>query len=166
MPVNRLLASMRWIWIDRFIDFQPGKQAVAVKNVSLAEEHLHDHWPAFPTLPHSLVIEGVAQTAGLLVGHVNNFEHDVILAKISRADFEDIVVPGDRLEYKAQITNITDQAASTENIITKNGKPFGEVNIMFSHANNAMQQLDLPDKFVFTGSFRRLVETFLEEKNG
>ena len=33
---------MRWIWIDRFVDFEPGARAVAIKNVTLAEEHLHD----------------------------------------------------------------------------------------------------------------------------
>ena len=157
---------MRWIWIDRFIEFEPGESAVAVKNVSLAEEHLHDHWESFPVMPHSLIIEGVAQTSGLLVGHANNFEHDVVLAKVSKAVFDGIVVPGDRLEYHARIENLSEQAAVTENKVTINGEPFADINIMFSHANNAMEQLDLPDKFVFTGSFRRLVESFLEEKNG
>ena len=38
---------MRWIWIDKFIEFQSGRHAVALKNVTLAEEHLHDHFPGF-----------------------------------------------------------------------------------------------------------------------
>ena len=36
---------MRWYWIDRFTEFESGRTATAVKNVSLAEEHLHDHFP-------------------------------------------------------------------------------------------------------------------------
>ncbi|MCP4505267.1 MAG: beta-hydroxyacyl-ACP dehydratase, partial [Fuerstiella sp.] len=36
---------MRWYWIDKFIEFNPGESARAVKNVSLSEEHLHDHFP-------------------------------------------------------------------------------------------------------------------------
>ena len=54
---------MRWIWIDKFIEFQSGQKAVAVKNVTMAEEHLHDHFPGFPVMPECLMIEGMAQTA-------------------------------------------------------------------------------------------------------
>ncbi|HHH76481.1 MAG TPA: beta-hydroxyacyl-ACP dehydratase, partial [Phycisphaerae bacterium] len=57
---------MRWIWIDRFIEFVPTVKATAVKNISLAEEHLHDHWSPWPVMPASLMIEGMAQTAGIL----------------------------------------------------------------------------------------------------
>ena len=48
---------MRWIWIDRFESFTSGDSAVAVKNVTLAEEHLHDHFPGFPVMPEALMIE-------------------------------------------------------------------------------------------------------------
>ena len=53
---------MRWFWIDRFVEFVPGSHAKAVKNVTLAEEHLHDHFPGFPVMPGSLMLEGMAQT--------------------------------------------------------------------------------------------------------
>ena len=97
---------MRWIWIDRFIEFVPGKKATAVKNVSLAEEHLHDHWEAYPIMPTSLMIEGMAQTAGILVGQARNFKEKVILAKVAKAEFTDIVVPGDQVTYQAEIDSI------------------------------------------------------------
>ena len=58
---------MRWIWIDKFIEFNSGTSAKAVKNVSLAEEHLHDHFPGFTVMPNTLILEGLAQTGGLLV---------------------------------------------------------------------------------------------------
>ena len=48
---------MRWYWIDRFLEFESGRRATAIKNVSLAEDHLHDHFPHYPMIPHSLVIE-------------------------------------------------------------------------------------------------------------
>jgi len=69
---------MRWIWIDKFVEFESGKRAVALKNVTLAEEHLHDHFPGAPVMPNSLVIEGIAQTGGLLVGEHSGFEERVI----------------------------------------------------------------------------------------
>ena len=54
---------MRWIWIDKFIEFDSGHRAVAVKNVTLAEEHLHDHFPGFPVMPETLMIESMADAA-------------------------------------------------------------------------------------------------------
>ena len=68
---------MRWMWIDKIIDFEAGNRLSAVKNVSLSEEHLHDHFAADerfeaqPIMPASLIIEGMAQTAGILVGAVS-----------------------------------------------------------------------------------------------
>src|SRR4051812_38834309 len=64
---------MRWIWIDKFTEFTSRQSATAIKNVSLAEEHLHNLYPAFPIVPHSLIVEGMAQTAGILVGEARNF---------------------------------------------------------------------------------------------
>ena len=60
---------MRWIWIDKFTEFTPRTSATAIKNVSLAEEHLHDLFPDFPIVPHSLIVEGYAQT-GWRLGEV------------------------------------------------------------------------------------------------
>ena len=64
---------MRWFWIDRFTEFQSGRSATAIKTLSLSEDHLHDHFPGASIMPNSLVLEGMAQTAGLLV-----CEHGVV----------------------------------------------------------------------------------------
>ena len=154
---------MRWIWIDRFEEFEPGKRALAVKNVSLAEEHLHDHWEAYPVMPASLMIEGMAQTGGILVGQTEDFQNDVVLAKITRADFTDIAIPGDRLTYEAVLENISDAGSSVKGTVRKNGDVIGTVSLMFSHANNSMQGLELPQNFVFTGAFQRMVAPFVEK---
>ena len=70
---------MRWFWIDRFEKFVSGKEAVTIKNVTLAEEPLDDYLPGFPHYPHSLVIEGMAQTGGILLGEHFQFETCAIL---------------------------------------------------------------------------------------
>ena len=158
---------MRWIWIDRFTEFEPGKRAVATKNVTLAEEHLHDHWEPFPIMPASLMIEGMAQTAGILVGQARDFAEKVVLAKIVRAEFDDIVVPGDQLTYQAEIQNIAPEAAATAGVVLKNGKPIGRVDLLFSHVDQNLAGLKFPaENFVFTGQFRRLVAPFLEGRSG
>ena len=157
---------MRWIWIDRFEQFTPGQHAVAIKNVSLAEEHLHDHWSAHPIMPASLMIEGMAQTAGILVGQARGFKEKVILAKVTKAEFSDIVVPGDQLRYEATIASIADEAASTEGIVWRNGEKIGQVDLMFSHIDQNLGGLEFPEEnFVFTGQFERLIAPLLEGEN-
>ena len=154
---------MRWIWIDRFVEFTPGQSATAIKNVSLAEEHLHDHWEDFPVMPVSLMIEGMAQTAGILVGQARSFKEKVVLAKIAKAEFSELVVPGDQLKYEAKLETITDQAASAHGVVYKNGQPIGTVDLMFSHIDQNLSGLKFPkENFVFTGQFLRLLAGFVE----
>ena len=150
---------MRWIWIDTFVEFESGKRAVALKNVTLAEEHLHDHVPGFPVMPAALIIEGMAQTAGILVGEARKFAENVILAKIRRAEFSGFAVPGDQLRYEATVESIDERAAMTSGIVLRNGEPMGKVDLIFSHVNQAEKTLGLPDhNFVFTGELKYMLE--------
>ncbi len=161
---------MRWMWIDRFLEFVPNERAVAVKCVSLSEDHLHDHFEAFPVHPPSLMIEGMAQTGGILVGQVKDFKDNVVLAKITRAEINDYCLPGDQITYEAVIDSVAPEAASTKGTVRKNGEVIGEINLMFSYANkeaHSTEGLELPEEnFVFTGSFERMVEAFLENNDG
>ncbi len=158
---------MRWIWIDRFVEFEPHTRATAVKNVSLAEEHLHDHWEAFPIMPASLIIEGMAQTAGILVGQARDFREKVILAKVTKAEFDDIVTPGDQITYHAEIDVITDEAASTRGTVCRDGREIGRVDLMFSHIDQNLAGVKFPEEnFVFTGQFERLVAPFVGKSDG
>src|SRR3989337_789286 len=118
---------MRWIWIDKFVEFESGRRAVAVKNVTLAEEHLHDHFPGFPVMPECLMIEAMAQTAGILVGEAKKFEEKVILAKVKKAVFFDYVRPGDTLRIEAGIESLTIEAASTTGKISVGEKLIAEI---------------------------------------
>lgn len=150
--------QMRWIWIDKFTEFESGKRAVAVKNVTLAEEHLHDHFPGFPVMPECLCIEAMAQTAGILVGEAKNFTEKVILAKIKKAVFFDYVKPGDTLNLEAKIESITAEAASTTGKITCGEKAIAEIDLMFSHIDRNIGGKEFPDEnFVFTDTFKSLM---------
>ncbi len=150
---------MRWIWIDRFEEFVPGERAVSVKNVTLAEEHLHDHFPGFPVMPASLLIEGMAQTAGILVGHARNFAEKVILAKVKRAVFHELVRPGDQVRFEAHIERIQDAAAVTQGVIRRGDALIGEVELVFSHIDQNISGLEFPEEnFVFTGEFMSLLK--------
>jgi len=142
---------MRWIWIDKFVEFQSGRHAVALKNVTLAEEHLHDHFPGFPVMPESLMIEAMAQTSGILVGEAKNFQEKVILAKIKKAVFFDYVKPGDTIKLHTEIESIVPEAASTSGKITCADKLIAEIDLMFSHIDQNLGGKEFPEEnFVFS----------------
>lgn len=152
---------MRWVWFDRFELFESGRRAVAIKNVSLAEDHLHDHFPGYPVMPASLIIEGVAQTAGILVGEARGFREKVILAKLKRAVFHRLVRPGDQLRYDAAIEQVGDAAASTTARVLRGDELIGEVDIVFSHIDQNLSGLRFPEEnFVFTPEFMALLHTY------
>ena len=107
------------------------------------------------------MIEGMAQTAGILVGEARDFTENVILAKIRVARFDDYAVPGDQLRYDARIEMIDSVCAHTLGTVSKNGDRIGQVDLIFSHVNQASKTLDLPDhNFVFTEQFIRLLGAF------
>ena len=128
---------MRWFWIDRFIEFVPGSHAKAVKNVTLAEEHLHDHFPGFPIMPGSLMLEGMAQTAGILVGEARNFQEKVILAKVGKATFHRLVRPGDTVYFNAKIDQLNEHGASISGTVTCGSDTVAEIEMMFTIAPGA-----------------------------
>ncbi|NBP86963.1 MAG: beta-hydroxyacyl-ACP dehydratase [Planctomycetia bacterium] len=129
---------MRWFWIDRFNEFVRGKHATAVKNVSLAEEHLHDHFPGAALMPNSLIVEGMAQTAGLLVAEALEFGRRVVLAKVAKAEFQYDAVPGDTLLFRATILDLkpTGSLASVTSVVVDSAgqeQPQGEAELFFAH---------------------------------
>jgi len=157
---------MRWIWIDKFTEFKPRASATAVKNVTLAEEHLHDLYPDFPIVPHSLIVEGMAQTAGILVGEAGAFEQKVILAKIGRATFHRLVRPGDSLEFHAKIEQFSEQGASTSGTVKVKGELVAEIELVFSHIDRNMAGMRFPEEnFVFTEQFMALLKAYRLDKS-
>ncbi len=168
---------MRWMWIDRIIELVPRQRLVAVKHVSLAEEHLHDHFaatdnaPALPIMPMSLIVEGMAQSAGILVGHAGGFAEKVILAKVSKAEMTADATPGCTLRYTATVQQMDAQGAATTGLVeliepasTPTGfaapRVVGQIDLMFSHIDNNMAGVAFPaHNFVFGEGFKTLLRT-------
>lgn len=142
---------MRWYWVDKFIEFNSGESAKAVKNVSLAEEHLHDHFPGFPVMPGSLMIEGMAQTGGILLGETNDFQYNVILAKVPKVEFHSWACPGDQLIYSATLIDAREEGGSVAVTATVGDRLVAEAEIMFVHLSSDDPQLSRIDQknFVF-----------------
>ena len=126
---------MRWLWIDRFLEFRSGEFARAVKNVSMAEQQLRDHFPGYPLMPGSLIIEGMAQTGGILVAEAKEFKEMVVLAKLSRVDFSDFALPGDQIIYEARLTELREEGAAVEAKAFVNGRRLATAEIVFGHVS-------------------------------
>lgn len=167
---------MRWMWIDRVVELVPRQRMVAVKNISMAEEHLHDHFaadaerglPAAPIMPASLILEGMAQTAGVLVGHAEDFREKVVLAKINKAELSREATPGCTLRYTATIDRMDAIGASTRGTVELldhahpdlGYQPIGAIDLMFSHLDQNMGGAEFPShNFVFGDGFKTLLRT-------
>lgn len=127
---------MRWFWIDRFTEFVSGQRATAKKNVALCEEQLADHFPGYPMMPHSLIVEGLAQTGGLLVNESSDFKERVVLAKLSNGTFHFPALPGDTLIYRATVEQINQDGAIVTATSHINDQLQGEAKIVFAHLSD------------------------------
>jgi 3-hydroxyacyl-[acyl-carrier-protein] dehydratase len=159
---------MRWLWIDRFLEFNSGKSARAVKNLSLAEDYFADHFPGYPVMPAPLMLEGLAQAGGILVGEANDFKEKVILAKIPRAVLHREALAGQQLVFDVEVLHMRPEGASVQGRITARvagqdePAPIGEAEIFFAHLDQSRSQQIFGDRnFVFTGEMRHLLERLL-----
>lgn len=179
---------MRWIWIDRFVEFKSGQFARAVKNLSLAEDYFADHFPGYPVMPAALMLEGLAQTGGILVGEANDYREKVILAKILHARFHGEVLAGRQLIYETDLVFLRPEGASVQGRIfaapppgaapdganepTKSNEMerVADAEIFFAHLDQARSQQIFGDhNFVFTGELKHLlglVKATTDHKDG
>jgi 3-hydroxyacyl-[acyl-carrier-protein] dehydratase len=131
---------MRWFWIDRYTEFVSGSHATAVKGVTLAEEHLHDHETGYPIMPNTLVIEGIAQAGGILISEYYGFGELVVLAKLAKAKFNDRVRHGETLTYRVKADWIRSDSAQVSGTAHVGQRPFAEVQLLFARMGEEMAQ--------------------------
>ncbi len=95
---------MRFVLIDRILDLQPGRSLVAVKNLSLAEEYLADHFPGFPVMPGVLMLEALTQAGAWLIRDLEDFAHSVIVLKSAKTiKYGSFVEPGRQLQLRVEL---------------------------------------------------------------
>jgi len=94
---------MRFTLIDRITALEPGKRIEAVKNLTMAEEYLAEHFPGFPVLPGVLMLEAVTQAGAWLVRATEDFRHSVIILKEAKAvKYGHFVTPGKQLRLNCE----------------------------------------------------------------
>jgi len=100
---------MRFLLIDRITELVPGQRISAVKNLTLAEEYLADHFPGFPVMPGVLMVEALVQAGGWLIRQSENYAHSTVLLKSARAlKFVNFVSPGQALKLELDVHSRSD----------------------------------------------------------
>src|ERR671924_1962072 len=103
---------MRFHMVDRIIDVSPGKQIRMVKNLTLGEEYLADHFPTFPVMPGVLMLQTLVEAGAWLLRITEDFRHSVIvLREAKNVKYGSFVEPGRRLEVTAELAEPLDDSA-------------------------------------------------------
>ena len=127
---------MRFILIDRIVSLQAGRSLTAVKSVSLAEEYLADHFPAFPVLPGVLMLQGLVESASWLVRATEGFAHSmVLLAEARNIKYKNFLAPGSAIEYTVEARMIEENVSSFSGYGVVDGQRIVEGRLGLRHFN-------------------------------
>lgn len=117
---------MRYFLIDKVTEIVPGESVRGIKNITLSDEILHDHFPDHPIMPGMLILESAAQLAGYLLEMTYKSPgvqpRRAMLAQVRMAKFYETCGPGDRLDITAKIISRQDDAAQTAIEVSVEGK--------------------------------------------
>jgi 3-hydroxyacyl-[acyl-carrier-protein] dehydratase len=129
---------MRFILIDKVVSITAGVGIKTIKNVSLSEEYLADHFPAFPVLPGVLLLEGLIESAGWLVRLKENFAHSMILlAEARNVKYKSFLAPGGQIEYAVEAKTIEENISSFTGVGVSAGQTIVEAKFGLRHFNLA-----------------------------
>ncbi|HEV8483654.1 MAG TPA: 3-hydroxyacyl-ACP dehydratase FabZ [Blastocatellia bacterium] len=97
-----------FLLVDRIIEYEPGKRVVGIKNVTLNEPFFQGHFPGAPVMPGVLIVESMAQTAGvmMLANLPDRDQKLVFFTGIDGAKFRRPVVPGDQLRLELTVLRL------------------------------------------------------------
>jgi 3-hydroxyacyl-[acyl-carrier-protein] dehydratase len=124
-----------FLLVDRVIELVPDKSIVALKNVTINEPFFQGHFPGHPVMPGVLIVEAMAQTAGLLTQISSRLKGNTgsplfYLAKVDNARFSAIVAPGDQLRMEVTLKRLLRSMGIFEAKATVDGKEVASCELM------------------------------------
>jgi 3-hydroxyacyl-[acyl-carrier-protein] dehydratase len=151
---------MKFYLVDRIRELVPSKRIVTIKNLSLAEEYLADHFPAYPVMPGVMMLEALVQSAAWLVRASTNFEKSlVLLREAQNVRYGSFVRPGSQLAMEVTALEIGPDQSRFKATGTCEGLVAVQARLTLEHLNIADEtpanaDLDAPLRKLLRERFR------------
>ncbi|MDP8264136.1 MAG: UDP-3-O-acyl-N-acetylglucosamine deacetylase [Candidatus Aceula lacicola] len=122
-----------FLLVDRVVELESGKRAVAIKNVTANEEFFQGHFPQKPVMPGVLMVEAMAQVGGIAVlTDPQNKDKLALFMAIDKVKFRRVVEPGDQLVFEVDVIRCKSRIAQVKGIAKVEGKVVVEAELGFS----------------------------------
>jgi len=129
---------MKFYLVDRILELDPPKRIVAVKSLSLAEEYLADHFPAYPVLPGVMMLEALVQSAAWLVRASTDFQKTVVLLRDAHnVRYGNFVRPGGQLVMEVEALSIGADSSRFKAVGECEGQQAVQAKLTLEHLNIA-----------------------------
>jgi 3-hydroxymyristoyl/3-hydroxydecanoyl-(acyl carrier protein) dehydratase len=122
---------MRHYWVDRITHLEVGVRATGVKAVALSEDEFEAHFPGNPVLPGIYLLEGLAQTAGVLLNQTTGGKRVALMASVDRARFVAFARPGDRVELQIELESLENELARVRGAASVGERPIASARLTF-----------------------------------
>lgn len=103
---------MRFLLVDRILEYHKGKSALGTKDVTMSEDFLADHFPRFPVLPGVLQLEAISQLASWLTFVSTDFKKKGTLAEVETIKYRDFVKPGDQMVMEVAFVSMESEGVT------------------------------------------------------
>lgn len=124
------------LMVDRVLELEPGRRAVAVKNVTINEPIFTGHYPQLPIFPGVLIIEAMAQVGGIALlpqeEGAEAFDKVPLLTGVDKVRFRRPVVPGDQMRIEVTALRARGDVAKVAGKVAVDGVPVAEAELMFA----------------------------------
>jgi 3-hydroxyacyl-[acyl-carrier-protein] dehydratase len=111
-----------FLLVDRIVELEPGKRAVGMKQVTANEPHFTGHFPGRPIMPGVLMVEALAQTAGIAVLTLDEYRGKLgLFAGIDQCRFRRLVIPGDTLLLKVEVEKLRGMFGRVKGVASVDG---------------------------------------------
>ena len=112
-----------FLLVDRVVELEPGKRAVGIKQVSANEPHFTGHFPGRPIMPGVLMVEALAQTCGVAVLTLDEYQGKIgLFAGIDGVRFRRLVQPGDTLRMEVTVEKLRGMFGRARAVATVDGE--------------------------------------------
>jgi 3-hydroxyacyl-[acyl-carrier-protein] dehydratase len=133
--LERLPHAFPFRMIDRILEIEEGKKAIALKNISIDEPYFSGHFPKEPVLPAVLMVEAMAQTGGLAIHSSFEKEERIpVLARIEEYRLKRRVIPGDQLIIEAEVLRVFSDLAKVKVVAKVEGETVAEGTLILAKA--------------------------------